>query len=511
MLPVFWTQRLHFGPTARKNHSMAYDAARQRVVLFGGFDGLADLGDTWVWDGAFWTQVAETGPAARRAHAMAYDVGRQRVVLFGGLSGATSLDDTWVWDGAAWTQVAETGPPARADHAMAGDDARKLIVLFGGADANELGDTWEWDGAAWTQREERGPAGRRGHVMAFDPVEARVVLFGGAAQAQVFDDTWEWNGTQWTEVAEFGAPGAFDAAMSYDGRGTMLFGGVGSTAAGELGRDNTWEWEGRFWTELQRFGPPGRSGHAMVFDGARHRLVLHGGARQSGPPNAAILLADTWECPAREPVLAALTVTPTTAHQGGTLALTVRLGGPTSTGLTVELTSTLAGQPASLGLPPTIMVAPGQSVASATFALVFWVTSGTYAITATAEGTSRSASFALDEVAPAGTLRLVAVQPFPAGDQSQTEEVHVRNLGPSAVSLAGWRIANSPDPGAASWLLDNGDGSVAPGQIVIVKRLGRPMALTSFGGTLVLVNPAFETLDTRVYGASVLGQVIQFE
>jgi len=37
------------------------------------------------------------------------------------------------------------------------------------------------------------------------------------------------------------------------------------------------------------------------------------------------------------------------------------------------------------------------------------------------------------------------------------------------------------------------------------------MALTSFGGTLVLVNPAGETLDTRMYGASTIGQIIQFD
>jgi hypothetical protein len=37
------------------------------------------------------------------------------------------------------------------------------------------------------------------------------------------------------------------------------------------------------------------------------------------------------------------------------------------------------------------------------------------------------------------------------------------------------------------------------------------MALTSFGGTLVLVNPAGDTLDTRVYGPSVLGQIIRFD
>ena len=508
MLSVFWTQRLHFGPASRKNHAMAYDAARHRVVLFGGFDGLADFGDTWLWDGAFWTQVAETGPAARRAHTMAYDVARHQVVLFGGLSGATSLDDTWIWDGAAWTQVAETGPSARADHAMAADDGREMIVLFGGVDANELGDTWEWDGAAWTQREEGGPVARRGHVMAYDPVGARVVLFGGTAQTQVFDDTWEWNGTQWTRVAEFGAPGGLDAAMSHDGRGTMLFGGAGSTNAGEVSRDDTWEWDGRFWTEVQRFGPPGRSGHAMVFDATRHRLVLHGGARQSGPPSASILLADTWECPGREPVVVAITVTPAQVQQGGTVALTVRLSGPPFSGLTVGLTSTLVGQAASLGLPATMTVAPGKSVGSVSVALKFGVTSGTYAITAGAGGISRSASLMVDEVAPPGTLRLVAVQPFPAGDQAQNEEVHLRNLGPSVVTLAAWQIGMG---GGGAWLLDAGDGSVAPGQVAIVKRLGRPVPLLSLGGTLILINPAGETLDTRMYGASTIGQIIQFD
>ena len=63
---------------------MAYDAARQRVVLFGGFGG-GHLGDTWEWNGTNWTQLTpSTSPTARNAHAMAYDAARQRVVLLGG-------------------------------------------------------------------------------------------------------------------------------------------------------------------------------------------------------------------------------------------------------------------------------------------------------------------------------------------------------------------------------------------------------------------------------------------
>ena len=105
-------------------------------------------------------------------------------------------------------------------------------------------------------------------------------------------------------------------------------------------------------------------------------------------------------------------------------------------------------------------------------------------------------------------VRLAAVQPFPAGDQTENEEVHVRNLGTSAVTLAAWQISND---GGLNWLLDAIDGSVAPGKVAIVKRRFRGMPLPSVGGTLVLINPAGETLDTQVYGPSTIGQIIQFD
>jgi len=33
----------------------------------------------------------------------------------------------------------------------------------------------------------------------------------------------------------------------------------------------------------------------------------------------------------------------------------------------------------------------------------------------------------------------------------------------------------------------------------------------SLGGTLILINPAGETLDTRMSGALTIGQIIQFD
>jgi hypothetical protein len=123
MAKILWTQRQDMGPSARVSHGMAYDAARQRVVLFGGVvqvgsDKFQPVADTWQWNGEFWTQVEDIGPSARGSHAMAYDASREQVILFGGNTspnpiGEIASGDTWAWDGEGWTQVADTGPSKR--------------------------------------------------------------------------------------------------------------------------------------------------------------------------------------------------------------------------------------------------------------------------------------------------------------------------------------------------------------------------------------------------------------
>ncbi len=67
------------------------------------------MSERWLW-----TQKEDIGPSPRYGHAMAYEAARQRVVLFGGSGGTSPLfNDTWGWDGVAWTQLADMGPPAR--------------------------------------------------------------------------------------------------------------------------------------------------------------------------------------------------------------------------------------------------------------------------------------------------------------------------------------------------------------------------------------------------------------
>jgi hypothetical protein len=296
-----WTQKHHFGPAARRWHCMAYDAARQRTVLFSGNHGGTTslvLSDTWVWDGAAWTQVADSGPLPRSLAAMAYDAGRRRTVLFDGRGGSGALGDTWEWDGEYWTQVSDTGPSPRSSHKMVYDATRQRVLLFGGALGAEFaGDTWEWDGDEWTQLEDAGPGGRSDHAMAYDPERQCVVLFGGIARAtsislKVLGDTWEWVNGGWHPRVSFGPGLTAAGAMAYSGRSVLLFGGLADLRGPVPVNNNTWEWDGHRWRQQQDMGPSPRCYFGLVYDSARKRPVLYGGV---GGSSLTPVIGDTWE------------------------------------------------------------------------------------------------------------------------------------------------------------------------------------------------------------------------
>lgn len=90
-------------PSARTLFDMAAWCESDTVVLFGGqndesFPVVDYLDDTWLWDGTNWTDLGLTGPSARFGHAMAFDEARNQIVLFGGGDGGGNKFDTWVLD-----------------------------------------------------------------------------------------------------------------------------------------------------------------------------------------------------------------------------------------------------------------------------------------------------------------------------------------------------------------------------------------------------------------------------
>jgi hypothetical protein len=78
--------------------SAAFDPGLQGVVLFGGGSGGVDQNTTWLWDqvGGTWTQLFPAqSPPAREGAGMAYDAALDRVILFGGEDNKVPLNDTW--------------------------------------------------------------------------------------------------------------------------------------------------------------------------------------------------------------------------------------------------------------------------------------------------------------------------------------------------------------------------------------------------------------------------------
>jgi hypothetical protein len=182
------------GPGGRHHHAAAFDSARRRFVLYGGFDAAnAWQTDVWEWDGRAWQRFEPaTGPGPRAHHAMAYDAGRGVIVLRGGTTPEKKQpSDTWTWDGRAWRVAAAGGPGPGGAYRMAYDASRQVVVLAGG-------DTCLWDGTTWTKASPtRSPTSRMVHGLAFDPVRRVTVLYGGSVDRANVADTWEWDGADW--------------------------------------------------------------------------------------------------------------------------------------------------------------------------------------------------------------------------------------------------------------------------------------------------------------------------
>jgi hypothetical protein len=187
---------------------MCYDASRGVVVMFGGhvdYNAGPVLGDTWEWNGAIWIQrTPAVSPSPRVYHAMAYDAARNRVVMFGGRDASNvALAETWEYLGATWTQrTPAASPSARIDHEMVWDAARGRTVIFSGFQMGP--DTWEWDGATWLNRAPvTSPSGRYAYGFAFDAKKSKVLLFGGYAGGQN-SETWEYGPTGPASFTTFG-------------------------------------------------------------------------------------------------------------------------------------------------------------------------------------------------------------------------------------------------------------------------------------------------------------------
>lgn len=259
------------GPPRRSQAAMAYDEARGVTVLYGGgtcgFNadfcpwgdpaGRPHYDETWEWDGLTWTQAADDGPPYNRFHSMTYDSARQRVVMYGGSDDRSgSIGNTlYEWDGASWIprgtfpDPMHGFPPAVLPSPFAYDRTRNVYVLY------RYYDTWELDGAGqWRRRAVHGSTSFSGETPS---------LFGFALQDSIASDSdlgrtlmysviptslttvegrlWEWTGGTWERKLTVPLP-VNDVALEYDsGRRRMVLASGGSGFGG-ASTDDVFEW-----------------------------------------------------------------------------------------------------------------------------------------------------------------------------------------------------------------------------------------------------------------------------
>ncbi|MCI4331963.1 MAG: hypothetical protein L3K19_09000 [Thermoplasmata archaeon] len=264
------TPSLSNAPNGRAIPQIAYDAADQKVVMFGGLIGYSNgsstaLNDTWTFSHGVWMNITlnmTRAPQPRYRAAMTYDVADGYVLLFGGTFSAATINpyrDTWTYVHEKWTNITSnvTGsPPGRFRTSVAYDAADKEVVLFGGCVvqatppavcATSL--TWVYSAGAWknlTSTLTKAPSARVYATMAYDERDGYVLLFGGSrttTTAPVFGDTWKFVANNWTNLTTGLSPAPSKRAqgmMAFDGATNLsvYFGGYNN--AGTFAFGDTW-------------------------------------------------------------------------------------------------------------------------------------------------------------------------------------------------------------------------------------------------------------------------------
>ncbi len=304
-----WEQRSLI-PTPREDHAMVFIPTNDRVLLFGGkhWDGskMRYHDDSWMYDikNTTWTRLdTPTAPTARAGHVMAYDHARDRVVLFGG-NAQSYFNDTWIFNPTTkkWTLATPAEhPAARMYPSMAYHELANVMVLHGGygANAHFFDDTWVYDMGINTWNNVTGfinLSGRYAHDMVYDRGSGRMIIFGGfvksGATGAYANDTWSYDlvDNSWRQLTPSTRPPVRGYhQMVYDRSNDLivLFGGFCGTDYNDM-----WVYEptSNRWVQIEQpLRPSPRFGHQMVYSRKSDSIILFGGRDRYS--NA---MDDTW-------------------------------------------------------------------------------------------------------------------------------------------------------------------------------------------------------------------------
>lgn len=312
-------------PPSRSGHVMIYDEVNKRAVIFGGQDYTeTSLGDTYLLylgPGAErWQAIAPSGqsPQSRYMASAIYDAANQRLILFGGVHVVlqegqlvrTFLNDVWALNltpgQETWTELTPTGtsPSPRYMHGALYDADNQRMVIFGGGMYNASwvlrNDTWALDltpgQESWTELTPGGlvPKPRNPYRAVYVPSSetrpnSQMIIFGGWNGRVALNDTYGLDLTKgqetWSKVRADGYdPGVrFGHTLIYDSGHDRVLTFSGWEWAGIGYLNDTWVLDltvqPERWTELRTEGPLplARDFSNAIFDKANREMVIYSG------------------------------------------------------------------------------------------------------------------------------------------------------------------------------------------------------------------------------------------
>jgi hypothetical protein len=282
----------------RDAFAFAYDATRNRIVVYGGY-GRGETGvqadgykpETWTFDGTRWTLVATTTFVSSRVHArMVFDPVRNECVMFGGQrADGVLLNETWTWNGTDWTKKnPANSPEPRMYPKMVWDSQNNRVLLFGGHNPTgnvNYSDLWTWNGTNWTKLEsvttkphDGGGTNYYYHDhddMVWDSQNNRAILTNVALQR-----THVFNGTAWSFLP---MPSNIHPAVGTQPR--MIYDPIRQEAIIGPGgsQTQTWTFKNDVWTLRSPANhPSARYSYGFVWHSGQQRAIMFNGLNNAG-------------------------------------------------------------------------------------------------------------------------------------------------------------------------------------------------------------------------------------
>ena len=227
-------------PLARGDGMLVYDGVADAFILFGGWHEqtvgtYSRLSDTWFFyltNTTWMERHPSASPSPRSDALVAYDHFDDIVLLVGGFNGTAYLGDVWGYsarNGTWFPRASAVLPPPRADGRMIYVDEQDRFILFGGNDFSgpnytfhHLADTWSygWRTNAWTPLTKSvGPGARDYPVFAFNPKVRLGLLTSGFGNGTILGDLWGFNimTDEWIDLTpQHSPPSRFAAVGGFD-------------------------------------------------------------------------------------------------------------------------------------------------------------------------------------------------------------------------------------------------------------------------------------------------------